>query len=88
MHTLKSEPMATILIVGAVFLYFVPVVIAMGRGMSSSGMLLFLNIILGWTVLGWFFCILWAATGSTRAQETFYREAARDIRREARRGKR
>ncbi len=48
----------------AVFLYFIPAVIAYHREHDSKGWVLFLNIFLGWSGLGWLFCLFWAAFGN------------------------
>ncbi|MGD0106172.1 MAG: superinfection immunity protein [Rhodopila sp.] len=56
------------------FLYFLPAIIGSRRQISSSGALFFVNLFLGWTVLGWLFCILWAATAATRGQDAFYNQ--------------
>lgn len=57
-------------------LYFLPSIIGSKRGISSSGALFFVNLLLGWTGLGWLFCMIWAATGATRAQDAYYRNAS------------
>ena len=62
-----------IAVVIAISIYFLPTIVGAKRGLSSSGALFFVNFILGWTLIGWLLCFLWAATGATRAQDEFYR---------------
>jgi len=63
----------TILFVIGAIVYFLPTVVGFKRGISSAGALLFVNLFFGWTLIGWLICLLWAATGATRAQDEFYR---------------
>jgi phosphoglycerol transferase MdoB-like AlkP superfamily enzyme len=57
--------------------YFLPFLVALIRSAANSGMIFFANMLLGWTVLGWFVCLLWAGIGQTNAQKAFYEAAAR-----------
>ena len=61
------------IVVGAVVIYFLPALIGFKRGISSGGALFFVNLIFGWTFIGWLVCFLWAAIGATRAQDEFFR---------------
>ena len=48
-------------------LYFLPCIIAKLRQKAEGGNgIAFLNLLLGWTVLGWLICFVWACTGRTR----------------------
>lgn len=68
---------AVLALVGlCLFLYFLPSIIGISRGINADGALFFVNLLFGWTVLGWFICLIWAATGATKAQDAFYRKAA------------
>ena len=50
-----------------VALYFLPSIIAKLRQKAEGGNgIAFLNLLLGWTVIGWFFCFVWACTGRTQ----------------------
>jgi hypothetical protein len=66
------------LVLGLVLLalYFLPALIGARRRITASGALFFVNLLFGWTILGWFLCLIWAATGATRAQDAFYERAA------------
>jgi hypothetical protein len=52
-----------LLILAAVFLlYFLPSFIAASRGHQNIGIILALNLTLGWTILGWIGALAWACT--------------------------
>lgn len=53
--------------------YFLPAIIGARRHISTSGVLFVVNLFFGWTVIGWLFCMLWAATGATREQDAFFK---------------
>jgi hypothetical protein len=53
-----------------------PYLIGRRRKISSLGSLFFVNLILGWTLIGWLLCFVWAATAATKAQDKFYEQAA------------
>jgi hypothetical protein len=59
-------------------LYFLPWLIGLSRRVNSGGALLLVNLLLGWTLIGWLICMIWAVTGTTVEQDEFYRRAARD----------
>jgi len=64
------------LAIAAAFLtaYLAPTILAWQRGLDKGIELLAgMNLLLGWTVLFWLFCLLWAALGQTREQAAFYR---------------
>lgn len=44
----------------AVAVYFLPLIIAVLRSNPYSGVVAALNLLLGWTVLGWVSALLWA----------------------------
>ncbi len=47
-------------------IYFLPSIVAAGREHNSGGAIFLLNLILGWTVLGWIIALIWSATGDVR----------------------
>lgn len=58
---------AVILLVVAFCVYFLPTLIAGGRGKANGeGGVFLVNLLLGWTVLGWFVAFIWACSGETR----------------------
>jgi len=46
--------------------YFIPAVIAFMRGHQSRWAILVLNIVFGWTFIGWIIALIWSLTGVTR----------------------
>jgi hypothetical protein len=47
-------------------LYFLPALIANGRRAQSYNAILVLNLLLGWTILGWIGAICWALAGDPK----------------------
>src|SRR5688572_15056050 len=48
--------------------YFFPVLVAQHRGRDGLGLIFFLNLILGWTVIGWIVLLVVAFTGVSRVE--------------------
>jgi hypothetical protein len=59
------------MLIVALLLYFIPTVIALSRGHLSALAIFFLNLFLGWTLIGWIIAFIWSWTGNTEAN--FYR---------------
>jgi type VI protein secretion system component VasK len=51
-----------LLLLVVALLYFVPTVIAFNRDHQNTRGIFILNVLIGWTVLGWIACLVWAAT--------------------------
>jgi len=51
-----------------VAMYFLPAIIAYHRHHLSSGAIFFINLLLGWSIIGWIVCFAWACSGNTRQQ--------------------
>jgi RNA polymerase subunit RPABC4/transcription elongation factor Spt4/uncharacterized membrane protein YqaE (UPF0057 family) len=49
-------------------IYFAPSMVAASRRHNSGAAIFALNLLLGWTVLGWIAAIVWAYTGNVAAQ--------------------
>jgi hypothetical protein len=47
-------------------MYFVPAVVAVLRKHNNSGAICILNLLLGWTFIGWVVAIVWSFTDNTR----------------------
>ncbi len=47
----------------SVFVYFIPMFVTMYRNHPSRSAIVALNLLLGWTVLGWVIALVWALTG-------------------------
>lgn len=60
--------MTTILVLAA---YFLPWIIAALRRHHNQGAIFVLNLLLGWTILGWIVALVWSAT-AIRQDETAY----------------
>lgn len=60
---------AAVVVMAAVMvcLYFLPAIIAFGRKHNSRVAILVLNLLLGWSVLGWIIALVWSLTGDTKA---------------------
>lgn len=66
---------ALIFVVFALSVYFVPFAIGNHRGMRNQVGLFFLNLLFGWTVIGWFMLLLWSFFGQSR--KAYYKEMAK-----------
>jgi Superinfection immunity protein len=64
-----------VLIFGGFFLYFLPSIASGWRGVNRTGGIVVLNILLGWTVIGWIGALIWACTAETQ-RDARLREAA------------
>ena len=64
-----------LLVVVGFGMYFLPCVVAAGRRVHRVGGIAVLNILLGWTVIGWIGALLWAVSAETE-QEAKLRETA------------
>ena len=51
---------AIALFILAIIFYLLPCVIAAVRNARHSGMIFFINLVFGWTVLGWIAALIWA----------------------------
>lgn len=49
-------------------MYFLPSLIALGRDIRSGGGVVVVNLLLGWTLLGWLVALVWACAGQTNAE--------------------
>lgn len=57
-------------------LYLLPTSIASRRQLAcGTGLIFLLNLCIGWTIIGWLVCLLWAALGQTKAEADFYARA-------------
>ena len=56
--------MGETIILFAVFLYLTPAGIALIRGHRNLGAIIVLNVMLGWTFIGWVAALVWAVSNS------------------------
>ena len=54
--------MELILVVGILGMYFLPSIVGSVRKKANNGAIFALNLLLGWTVLGWVVALVWALT--------------------------
>lgn len=59
-------PLRLLLLVAALAVYLLPTALALYRDCRSAVWIVALNVLLGWTILGWFAAIGWAASGKVR----------------------
>ncbi len=79
MHNLSYTVIGfTALAVAAILtfvIYFLPWLIARGRDMQNTTLLFWINLLLGWSIIMWIVCLIWAVLGQTRMQKRFYEQA-------------
>ena len=51
---------AGLLLLISAALYFIPAVIALKRDVQHTGTIVLINVLLGWTILGWIAALIWA----------------------------
>jgi len=71
-HWLTSTPTGSVVFVlaGLILLalvYFFPSIVGFVLQVNPFGLLLTVNVLLGWTVLGWIACLVWALISSTHS---------------------
>ena len=64
-----SSVMAIVLLVVGVVLYFAPSFVAGNRGHHNGGAIFFLNLLAGWTLIGWLVALIWALSSPAPAPE-------------------
>ena len=74
------QTVAFAVITCGLLIYFVPAIVAWKRRVSGSGIIFVLNVLIGWTVLGWMAMLVWAAAGDTHPAEAYRRHLARQLR--------
>nr|WP_226832637.1 superinfection immunity protein [Acidithiobacillus sulfurivorans] len=58
----------TIGLIFALFIYFIPTIIAMRRKKSNLAAIMVLNIFLGWSLVGWVISLVWALSMDAQPQ--------------------
>lgn len=51
---------------GIIALYFLPAIIGEARKHNDKNAITALNLFFGWTLLGWFVCLIWSLTGNVK----------------------
>lgn len=62
MHTNGDGFLALILVLAVALAYFLPSVVAWQRRHHQRGAIFVLNLLLGWTALGWIVALVWSFT--------------------------
>jgi hypothetical protein len=60
---------AVIIFIVLAAIYLLPSIVAALRKHLSEGAIVLVNIVFGWTLLGWLIALIWALTGNTRANQ-------------------
>ena len=50
------------LLVALFALYFLPTLVALGRGHRNAGAIIAVNLLIGWMFIGWVIALVWAMT--------------------------
>lgn len=65
-----SDSIITILcVVPAIYIYFLPGMLATSRSHRDNMAIFALNLFTGWTILGWLLSLVWALTGNVEKEE-------------------
>ena len=64
----EASGVIIVLVIIAV-LYFVPTFIATGRKAKRDAGIFLVNLLLGWTLLGWVVALIWSVSDNTRVKE-------------------
>lgn len=62
-----AQSLLVVIFLFAFVLYFIPSIIALSRHTYNAGNIVLLNIFLGWTVIMWFVCLIFACDSKTTA---------------------
>jgi hypothetical protein len=68
---MSDTVLAILLIIVALVLYFLPTIIARNRYHHQGSAIFVLNVLLGWTALGWVLALVWACTAVQAHVPTF-----------------
>ena len=55
----------------AIFIYVLPSIVAFNRTHQNRVAILWLNILLGWSLVGWVIALVWALTANTETKKTY-----------------
>ena len=53
-------------VIALVVIFFLPTIIAANRKHNNTAAILLVNLLLGWTALGWVAALIWASTDNVR----------------------
>lgn len=69
----SAEVMFTTLLI-LLGIYMIPFGIAITRKHGSAGGIFFVNLLLGWTILGWIWALVWACSATHQRVEVIYKQ--------------
>jgi hypothetical protein len=62
-----TEAVIAVIALALIAVYFLPAIIAGGRNTRNQGGIVALNVLLGWTLVGWLLAAIWAITEKAEA---------------------
>ncbi len=68
---MEYEGIFILLIIIGLVVDFIPTMVAFSRGHKNAGLLFFLNLLFGWTVIVWIILLIWAVSGRTRDEHEY-----------------
>lgn len=54
-------------------IYVAPWIIGICRNVQRSWLIFLVNVLTGWTILGWVVCLIWAVVGRTSVDQAYVR---------------
>lgn len=63
-----DNTITVILLILIVAIYLLPTLMAFARDHPRRGAIALVNILFGWTLLGWLICFVWALLGSSPSE--------------------
>jgi len=78
-----TEKEAAVLIIIAVIIgiaiHFIPTFIASAKSHPSTGAIFAVNLLLGWTLVGWLGALIWALSNPDRPQKVYIKNNNHDV---------
>ncbi len=68
MQTPNSDPQGVVILLIFTVVYFLPGIIGLMKGKNNAGAIFLLNLLAGWTFIGWVAALIWAATNDPKGQ--------------------
>jgi hypothetical protein len=65
-----SDFIAVFIAVISIFVYFLPAFIAHGSAKYTAKLISLINLLIGWTVIGWFIVLFWALSPDTERYDS------------------
>ena len=65
-HSIQNVLIVSAIVIVLVAIYFHPTLVSYSRGHQSRLAIFFTNLLLGWSVVGWLFALIWSGTGVRR----------------------